>query len=159
MLPKFADSRNLMTDVPVSLPSPEAAIGLFLNLASKAVARRTDLLDGVMSPDANCARCQLFHLTEECAVSYDDLFSGRILYEALFYDNLLQSLSSEGFPLSALYQVLLDCENDIIERFKSRSRIPSNRPGPLHTYRLVAAASLTVDVLLMRHHLLARYTA
>jgi hypothetical protein len=42
----------------------------------------------------------LFQLEEEHTVSYDDIFSGRILYKSSFYKNVLSSLTSGQLSLA-----------------------------------------------------------
>ena len=142
----------------------EAEIGMLLREASAAIARPSELLTHLMAPDANHARCQLFRLHHhDCVVQYDDVFSGRILYEASFFGDLLKRLTSgTDVKLSSLYQVSLQRENVIVQKFKPRATRGSQsspRKSIEHCRHLVAAASLTVDVLLTRHEYLYHFNS
>lgn len=57
-------------------------------------------LSHLATPEGNHAWCQLFQLEEEHTVSYDDIFSGRILYKSSFYKNVLSSLTSGQLSLA-----------------------------------------------------------
>ena len=67
-----------------SLSNAETAIGLFLSEVSGVVSKPTEYLNDLLAPEANDARCQLFAFRDDCEVSYDDVFSGYIIYQASF---------------------------------------------------------------------------
>lgn len=75
------------------------------------------------------------------------------------HDNLLSNLSSGDVALSSMYRISPECVIEILKRFQPRTWIPSGRLGCKHTHRLVAAACLSVDVLLMCHHLLVPHAS
>ena len=140
--------------------SPEADIGMFLREVSASIAKPTELLTRLMAPDANHARCQLFGLQHKCVIEYDDLFSGRIIYESSFFPNLLKRLTSgTDVKLTTLYQVSSQRESEILDKFKPKSHQPSQRASIDNCRLLVAAASLTIDVLLSRHECLRDFAS
>ncbi len=94
------------------------------------------------------SRCELFGVPPFQTVLYDDVFSGRILYESSFYGNLLMTLTSSSFSLSSTYRVSAECEFKIQQHFQSFTTDIRCRQ---HTDRLNAAASCTVEVLLKCH--------
>jgi hypothetical protein len=72
----------------------EAIIAMFLHSAEDAIVCQPQSLKCLATPKGNHAQCQLFQLEEEHTMSYNDVFSGRILYESSFYMNVLSLLTS-----------------------------------------------------------------
>ncbi len=125
------------------------SIRRFLHESSSYLLEPSLLLKHLHPSGANHIRCELFGVPPFQTVSYDDVFSGRILYESSFYGNLLMILTSSSFSLSSTYRVSAECEFKIKQNFQTPST--ASCANPQHAGQLISAASCTVEVLLKCH--------
>lgn len=112
-------------------------------------------LDIFIDPNGNASRCALFGLPVSCDVSYDEVFFGRVLYEASFYGEALEQLTAGTLPLSQLYGISVDAEAMIKERFCDSSQSASGRRNVPLLRRLRTVARLTVEVMCRHNVVLA----
>lgn len=90
-------------------------------------------------------------------MSYDDVFVGRILYEASFYGDMLEQLTMTGLPLLASqYHLSQERASDVESKYQEwATGISSDRTNKQHIGRLLAAILLTVNVLIKHHPVLS----
>jgi hypothetical protein len=133
-----------------SMSTADAVISIrrFLHESSSHLSEPSFLLEYLSPSEANHICCELFGVPPYQLVSYDDVFSGRIIYESSFYGNLLTTLTSSVLALPSLYHVSPECELKIKQHFQPWT---TDIRCHQHTACLIAAASCTVDVLLKCH--------
>jgi len=79
----------------------------FVFKVNNHVSQTLDHLHGLVDADGNAQWCSLFGLSPSHLVSYDDLFVGRVLYEASIQDgtHALLHFTSADTPLCSLYAI------------------------------------------------------
>jgi len=79
----------------------------FVFKVNNYVSQTLDHLHGLIDADGNAQQCSLFGLSPSHLVSYDNLFIGRVLYEASIQDgtHTILHFTSTDTPLCSLYAI------------------------------------------------------
>lgn len=97
----------------------------FLQECSLHMSDPSLLLEDLWASGAIRLCCDLFGVPPPQSVSYDDVFSGWILYESSFYGKLLTTLTSSSLSLLSMYMVSSECETSIKNPFQPSAPDPT----------------------------------